>query len=99
MVDLIDLSRVLLRADLLRAGRIITSKEEIETSFILKFFDIYKKQWFKMDPRKFQIEKEKFIQVEVFVMHSKHRHESEGIVIDKTPPNEKGWKSWNQCVT
>ena len=52
-----------------------------------------------MDPRKFQIEKEKFFQVEVFVMHSKHRHESKEILIDKTVPNEKGWKSWNQYVT
>ena len=39
MVFFSDLSKVLQRANLLRAGRIIRSKEEIEASFILKFFD------------------------------------------------------------
>ena len=47
-------------ADLLRAGRIVRPKEEIEALLVLEFFDIYKKQWFKMDPQRFHIETEKF---------------------------------------
>ena len=46
-------------ADLLRGRRIVRSKEEIEALLVLEFFEIYKKQWFKMDPRRFHIETEK----------------------------------------
>ena len=47
-------------ADLLSTGRIIRPKEVIEALLVLEFFDIYKKQWFKMDPQRLHIETEKF---------------------------------------
>ena len=47
-------------ADLLLAGRIVAPKEETEALLPLEFFNIYKKQWFKMAPQRFHVETEKF---------------------------------------
>ena len=47
-------------ADFLFAGRIVRPNEEIEALLVLEFFDIYKGQWFKLDPRRLHIVIEKF---------------------------------------